>query len=144
MAGVSCRWDLQATYVNDYSAIDTDGIVAQRTVGIEVSDSAIPEIQANMQLGWRRGGWDVSWSMRYIDAVKEYCGNALTTAVPGCDNDEEFHELGSTFYNDLQVGVEQRIRRRGPEAAARREQHLRGRPADLLQLLAERLRRGHL
>jgi iron complex outermembrane receptor protein len=94
---------LQATYVNDYTAIDTDGIVAQRTVGIEVSDSAIPEIQANLQLGWRRGGWDLSWGMRYIDAVNEYCGNALTTDVPGCDNDEEFHELDSTFYNDLTV-----------------------------------------
>lgn len=94
---------LQATYVNDYSATDTDGIVAQRTVGIEVNDSAIPEIQANLQLGWRRAGWEIGWSMRYIDAVNEFCGNALVTAVPGCDGGEEFHTLGSTFYNDFML-----------------------------------------
>ena len=46
---------LQATLVNDYTAMDTTGIVSQRTVGIEVSDSAIPELQANLQLGWDKG-----------------------------------------------------------------------------------------
>ncbi len=94
---------LQATYVNDFTAVDTDGIVSQRTVGIEVSDSAIPEIQANMNFGWRRAGWEVGWTVRFIDAVNEFCGNALTPDVPGCDQGEEFHELGSTFYNDFML-----------------------------------------
>jgi iron complex outermembrane receptor protein len=94
---------LQATRVMDYTAVDTLGIVAQRSEGIEVSDSAIPKLQANLQLGWGKGPWEVSFTTRYIDAVKEYCGNALTAAVPGCDNGETFHELGSTIYNDVQV-----------------------------------------
>lgn len=94
---------LQATFVSDYTATDTDGIVSQRTVGIEVSDSAIPELQANMQIGWERASWEVTFSTRYIDSVNEYCGNALTTNVPGCNSGQEFHSLGSAIYNDAQV-----------------------------------------
>jgi len=94
---------LSATYTNDYTATDTDGIVAQRAVGIEVSDSAIPKIQANLALGWERGPWLVSLTTRFIDSVKEYCGNALTPDVPGCDLKETFHKLDSAFYNDVQV-----------------------------------------
>jgi len=94
---------LQATRVNDYTATDVDGIVSQRTVGVEVADSAIPKLQANLQLGWDRADWEVSLMTRYIDAVDEYCGNALSTDVPGCSNNEVFHELGSTIYNDAQV-----------------------------------------
>ena len=95
---------LQSTFVNDYTATDTDGIVSQRTVGIEVSDSAIPELQANMQIGWDRGAWEVSFLTRFIDSVDEFCGNALTTNVPGCSEGQEFHTLGSAIYNDAQVG----------------------------------------
>jgi iron complex outermembrane receptor protein len=98
---------LQATWVADYEAVDTDGIVSQRSEGIEVSDSAIPKYQANMQLGWERGTWSVSFITRYIDAVKEYCGNAPIKAVPGCSNKEMFHQLGNTLYNDAQVAWSQ-------------------------------------
>lgn len=94
---------LQATRTNKFTATDTDGIVSQRAVGIEVSDSAIPKLQANLQLGWERGDWGVNWSARYIDAVDEYCGNAVITDVPGCDNGETFNTLDSTIYNDVQV-----------------------------------------
>jgi iron complex outermembrane receptor protein len=98
---------LQATRINDFTATDTDGIVSQRAVGIEVQDSAIPKLQANLQLGWERGDWGVSWSARYIDAVKEYCGNAVIVDVPGCDNGEVFNTLDSTLYNDVQVAWNQ-------------------------------------
>ena len=94
---------LGSTYTNDYTATDTDGIVAQRAVGIEVSDSAIPKLQANLALGWERGPWTVSFTTRFIDSVDEYCGNALTPEVPGCDQEETFHKLDSAFYNDVQV-----------------------------------------
>jgi iron complex outermembrane receptor protein len=94
---------LSATYTNDYTATDTDGIVAQRAVGIEVSDSAIPKLQANLALGWERGPWMVSLTTRFLDSVNEYCGNALTPEVPGCDQKETFHKLDSAFYNDVQV-----------------------------------------
>jgi iron complex outermembrane receptor protein len=94
---------LQATRVNDFTATDTDGIVSQRAVGIEVSDSAIPKLQANLQLAWEKGAWGVSFNTRYIDSVKEYCGNASVTNVPGCSAGQTFNTLDSTIYNDAQV-----------------------------------------
>ena len=39
---------VQSTWINEYKAVDADGNVATRAVGIEVSDSAIPEWQTNM------------------------------------------------------------------------------------------------
>ncbi len=95
---------LQATRVNDYKAVDNLGLVAQRTVGIEVDNSAIPRWRANAQLGWGAGGWDVSWNMRFLSSVTESCGNAALTPVPGCsDAPGATHDLQSTLYHDVQV-----------------------------------------
>ncbi|HUI62159.1 MAG TPA: TonB-dependent receptor, partial [Steroidobacteraceae bacterium] len=78
---------LQATRVNDYKAEDTLGLVAQRTVGIEVNNSAIPRWRANLQLGWGLGGVDVDWNLRFISAVQELCGNAPSEIpVQGCED----------------------------------------------------------
>jgi iron complex outermembrane receptor protein len=94
---------LQATYVNDYKAVDSLGFVSQRRVGIEVSDSAIPEWQANLRLGWNLGSWEATWTLRYIDEVKESCGNATVVGVPGCETRDDWNSLDSTVYNDAQV-----------------------------------------
>ena len=94
---------LQATAVIDYKAVDAAGNVAQRQVGIEVTDSAIPKLRANAQLAWARSNWQVSWIMRYIDSVKEACANAKITNVPGCSNGETWHTLQAVLYHDLQV-----------------------------------------
>jgi len=94
---------LQTTWVNDFTATDTDGIVSQRREGIEVNDSAIPKFLANAQLGYEAGPWEVSWIVRYIDEVQEYCGNAPVAEVPGCDAGQTFHSLDATVYNDAQV-----------------------------------------
>lgn len=94
---------LQATDVITYKAVDAVGNVAQRQVGIEVTDSSIPHLRTNAQLGWARSDWQVSWIMRYIDAVKEACANATITNVPGCSNGEVYHSLHSMLYHDLQV-----------------------------------------
>jgi iron complex outermembrane receptor protein len=95
---------LQSTYVNDYEAVDIDNNTSQRAVGIEVNDSAIPEWQTNVQLGWAKGNWDVSWTARYISAVDEFCSNVPVTEAPGCMGGVEFNTLGSTTYHDLRVG----------------------------------------
>jgi iron complex outermembrane receptor protein len=94
---------LQATYVTDYKAIDNLGNVSQRAVGIEVNDSSIPALRANAQLGWGKDDWSVSWILRYIDSVKEACGNAILQSVPGCSNGETYHTLKAVLYNDAQV-----------------------------------------
>ena len=94
---------LQGTYVRDYRAIDIDGNLSQRAVGIEVDDSAIPEWQANAQLGWALRDWSASWNMRYIDAVEENCNNAAVVPATGCPTRNQFHRLGSTTYHDVQL-----------------------------------------
>ena len=95
---------LQSTYVMGYEAVDIDGNRSQREVGIEVDDSAIPEWQTNMTVGWVKGDWDVSWTSRYIAAVDEYCSNVPVDEAPGCMGGVEFNTLGSTTFHDLQVG----------------------------------------
>ena len=101
---------LQATRVNGYKAVDALGLVAQRAVGIEVANSAIPDWRANAELGWGFGPVDVSWIVRYLSSVKELCGNAATTiAVPGCTDStgafdaNAYHTLDAIVYNDIQV-----------------------------------------
>jgi len=99
---------LQLTHTNKFEATDVDGIVSQRAVGIEVSDSAIPKNQANMQIGWAKGSWDVSLLTRYIDSVKEYCSNVNVTPVPGCPNGTTaLNTLDATVYNDVAVSWNQ-------------------------------------
>jgi iron complex outermembrane receptor protein len=101
---------MQATRVNDYKAVDTLGLVAQRQVGIEVANSAIPRWRVNAQLGWGAAGFGVNWNLRFLSAVQESCGNAATTIpVPGCVDAAGnfqatiFHNLHSILYHDLQV-----------------------------------------
>ena len=93
----------QTTWVNDYQAVDKDGITAARAVGIEVNDSAIPEWQSNAQFGWKKGGLGITYGLRYIDSVKEACANAITPDAPGCFGGVEYNTLGSTTYHDIQV-----------------------------------------
>jgi iron complex outermembrane receptor protein len=111
---------LQATKVLKYEAVDELGLVAQRTVGIEVNNGAIPAWRANMQLGWGIGTLNVNWSLRYIDSVKELCGNAAATVpVPGCTNSagkfdaNMFNTLSSVLYNDVQISWADAFKMRG-------------------------------
>jgi iron complex outermembrane receptor protein len=94
---------LQLTHVDSYKAVDSDGNIDQRQVGIEVRDSAIPRIRANAQLGWGLGDFEVTWIVRYLDSVKEACSNASVTGVPGCETSAGFHTLDSVVYNDAQL-----------------------------------------
>ena len=95
---------LQATRVNDYKAEDRLGIIDQRTVGVEVRDSAIPRWRANAQIGWVMGGWSANWNMRFLSAVSEACANAVITPVPGCGaGATDTHNLHSILYHDVQV-----------------------------------------
>jgi iron complex outermembrane receptor protein len=101
---------VQSTHTIGYKAVDVDGNVAQRAVGIEVDDSAIPDWQTNVQAGWKLGDWNVQWNLRYISSVTELCANVANgVAATGCPQDangdyiKPTHELPSTVYNDVQV-----------------------------------------
>ncbi|MBS0212849.1 MAG: TonB-dependent receptor [Proteobacteria bacterium] len=107
-AGPQTAWgqpsaSLQSTHVMGYRAVDKNGNVAQRTVGIEVNDSAIPSWRTNLQLGWTVGDWVASWNIRYTSSVKESCGNAVATPATGCPTGDGFHRMGSATYNDVQL-----------------------------------------
>jgi iron complex outermembrane receptor protein len=105
---------LQATRVNDYKAEDTLGLVAQRAVGIEVNNSSIPRWRANLQLGWGFGPLEVSWDVRYLSAVTEFCANASLTPVPGCGaGATDTHDLSATVYNDAQIAWQDAFRLTG-------------------------------
>ena len=95
---------LQATRTIGYSAVDANGNVAQRTVGVEVDNSAIPRWQTNVQIGWKLGDWNAGWNIRYVSSVIEACANAAKVGVPGCVAKSDFHRLGDTVYNDVQLG----------------------------------------
>ncbi len=90
---------LQSTYVNDYEAVDAQGNVSARGVGIEVADSAIPEWQSNLQVGWQRGDFGLTVNTRYISSVEETC--AGVEGLPGCV-DVATNKLGATTYHDMQ------------------------------------------
>ena len=95
---------LQSTHNIKYEAVDKDGNHTQRAVGVEVSDSAIPDWQTNVQLGWKKGDWDAAWNIRYISSVDEFCSNAAKTPATGCASAAGTHQLDATVYNDVQVG----------------------------------------
>ena len=100
----SLNASFQTTFVNDYTAIDGDGIRSSRRVGVETSDSAIPEWQSNLQLGWSRGNLDFNYGLRYVDAVVEDCTSAVISDVDGCRNASQTNKLGSVVYHDAQFG----------------------------------------
>ena len=101
---LSAAW--QTSHVINYRAEDNAGNVSQRTVGIEVSDSAIPDYQTNVQLGWKKNNLDLAWNVRYISSVDEACSNAVRTGptVPGCPTAADIHHMGATTYSDIQFG----------------------------------------
>jgi len=108
--------NVMVTRVNHYSAIDQLGDVAQRTVGIEVNNSAIPRYRMNATIGYGIEDVQVSWTVRYLSAVKEACGNALITGpgIGACtetgDTDAsaaikstQTNKLRAVTYNDISV-----------------------------------------
>ena len=95
---------VQSTHTIGFKAVDdSTGLQTQRKVGVEVDDSAIPDWQTNVQLGWKFADWNLGWNVRYISAVKESCGNVAATPATGCATAAGTHTLGSTVYNDVQL-----------------------------------------
>ncbi|MGY1426314.1 TonB-dependent receptor [Lysobacter sp. A289] len=95
----------QNTFVAHYEAVGASGQAQPRTVGVEVTDSAIPDWTSTASLDWRRDQWNASWSMRHISELEEQCGDAVS--FPVCSNPTEgTNTLDAITYHDLQVGYE--------------------------------------
>lgn len=110
----------QVTRVNSFKSVDVLGIVAQRQVGVEVANSAIPRYRLNAALGWGISDVQVTWTVRYLSAVTEACSNAITTgpAVTGCETSKSFHTLAATTYNDALVSWTDALKLKGFTAEA--------------------------
>ena len=104
------------TYVDSFSAVGANAVVQPRKVGVEVNDSGIPEITSNLATTWRKGAFDVSWTMRYISDLTEDCGGASDPVIGVCSDsfqdgtddsgDPIFagtNHLGALVYHDLQA-----------------------------------------
>jgi iron complex outermembrane receptor protein len=94
---------IQSTYVDSYKAVDDNGNVSTRQVGVETNNGSIPRIRINSQIGWTVNNWQASWTVRYIHSVTEGCFAALTVGVPGCETADDFHVLRAVVYNDVQL-----------------------------------------
>ena len=95
--------NLQGTYVEKYESVsEATGLAEPRTVGVEVSDSAIPRVKAQARLDWSLNHWSASWTARYIHSVTEQCGDAVD--FPVCSDPEDgTNKLGSVVYHDARV-----------------------------------------
>src|SRR5690606_20398238 len=97
------RVSWQNTFVEDYEAVDALGTLQPRTVGVEVTDSAIPEWTSNLRLDWAYGDFNAGWTVRHISDLTEDCGDAV--GFPVCsDPASGTNHLGSTTYHDLRAG----------------------------------------
>ena len=105
LGGFSLDW--RNTFVDDYEAVGANGVRQPQGVGVEVSNSAIPEWTSNLSLGWVYGDFETSWTVRHISDLTERCGNAASFPVcrnPAVPATASTNRLGSTTYHDLQIG----------------------------------------
>ena len=95
-------FDWKATWVTRYELINESGQPEPKGPGIEVSDSAIPEWSSTFTTNWDYQNWNVNWTMRYIDRLRESCAGANGFAI--CtDSVADQHWLGATTYHDAQI-----------------------------------------
>lgn len=96
--------DWQTTYVDEYTAVARDtGLAEPRGVGIEVADSAIPEIRSMLKLSWALDAFDANWTMRYISDLTESCAGANGFDV--CDDSAgDRNGIGAVVYHDVRLG----------------------------------------
>jgi iron complex outermembrane receptor protein len=99
----------QSTYVSKYEAKNEAGDREPRTVGLELTDSAIPRLTSNLGVGWSRGPWSVDYKLRYVSGLREDCAGAA--GFPICNHPNEIapnrpngtHYLSSVTYSDLRA-----------------------------------------
>ncbi|MFC3550555.1 TonB-dependent receptor plug domain-containing protein [Lysobacter cavernae] len=105
----------QNTFVTRYDAVGAAGQVQPRTVGIEVTDSAIPDWTSTATLDWHMDRWNAAWTVRHLSELKEDCGDAASFpicsdgAIVGTDDAGDpiwagTNKLDATTYHDIQLG----------------------------------------
>lgn len=107
-----------STIVSDYKEIGPTGEEQPRQEGIEVNDSAIPELQSTLGIDWTRGALSAGLTVRYLDEVEESCSDAADNTAGSLtnlglcsnpnltDNSLSTNKLDATTYLDVQFGWE--------------------------------------
>ncbi|MCH1909691.1 TonB-dependent receptor [Stenotrophomonas sp. Y6] len=94
--------DWKATWVTRYELVNESGQAEPKRPGVEVNDSSIPEWTSNLTANWDYRNWNASWSLRYVDRLRESCAGA--NGFPICtDSAADLHWLGATTLHDAQV-----------------------------------------
>lgn len=97
----------QNTYVQTYESKNELGSREPRSVGIELTDSAIPRLSSVLGTGWVKGPWTLDYKLRYFSSLREDCAGAA--GFPICSMPNEIapnrphgtHRLGAVTYHDL-------------------------------------------
>ncbi len=90
------------TWVTRYELVNEAGLAEPRAPGVEVNNSAIPDLTSSLSAVWEGGGWQAAWTARYIDRLRESCAGA--NGFPICDDSAaDRNDLGATTYHDAQL-----------------------------------------
>jgi iron complex outermembrane receptor protein len=93
----------KTTWVTEYELVNEAGQAEPRAPGVEINNSAIPELTSTLAAVWRiGGGWQAAWTARYIDRLRESCAGANGFEI--CDDSaNDRNALGATTYHDAQL-----------------------------------------
>ena len=93
----------KTTWVTRYELINEAGQAEPRAPGVEINNSAIPEVTSSLGAVWQgAGGWQAAWTARYIDRLRESCAGANGFEI--CDDSaSDRNDLGATTYHDAQL-----------------------------------------
>ncbi len=100
-----------STYISrlELKTDDLEDNPPQQLNGLSIGTGANFRIRSNLNLGWERGAWGLSWGMRYYSGLKERCFFDDICSLPGYrapwTGGEELpmHERPSTTFHDVQV-----------------------------------------
>ena len=83
------------TLLDEYVKIMPDGSEIDHTGKlIDDQDGNFPELRANISADWALNQWDISWTIRYIDSVKEeYYDYGLDDVVEGTIPSVTYHDV---------------------------------------------------
>ncbi len=65
------HWDLSATWVDDYDAVQVPNTPVVERVGVASLDGTITRWRGTSTLGWSNEGWGTSLTARYIDSYAD-------------------------------------------------------------------------
>lgn len=78
------------------------GLPEPRGVGVEVNDSGIPEYRSTLRMNWGKDDYAASYSVRYLSALTEECGDVAAFAACG-NQDAGTNRLDPRFYHDVRL-----------------------------------------